>query len=142
MNYSIKIPCDKEKLKEIRCFVSNTLKKHDLPEMEINRLVLAVDEVCANLIIHSHNCDSNQFIQLYINFKDNDEVTFEIIDYGIGFNICNYCEPNLEDIVKEKKKGGVGLMLVKRIVDLIEFKKGKEQNIYLLHKKFHPPANP
>lgn len=135
MDYKIKIPCSKEKLKDVRCFVNNILTKHDIPEIEINRLVLAVDEVCANLIIHSHNCDSKQSIELLIYIKSNDEITFEIIDQGIGFNICNYCEPTIADIVRDRKKGGVGLMLVRRIMDLIEFKKGKESNTYRLHKK-------
>ncbi|MCZ6899981.1 MAG: ATP-binding protein, partial [Bacteroidetes bacterium] len=57
MDYRYNCQCSKEKLKKIREFVSEVLHKYNLTEVKINELVLAVDEVCANLIIHSHNCN-------------------------------------------------------------------------------------
>lgn len=138
MNYNYKVPCSKEKLQDIRGFVNQVLGQYDLPELEINKLVLAVDEVCANLIIHSHNCNEDEFIELLISVKTNEGITFEIMDQGIGFNICNYDEPCINEIVRKKKKGGIGLILVKRIMDDIQFSKTPDQNICRLFKKITP----
>jgi serine/threonine-protein kinase RsbW len=100
-------------------------------------MVLAVDEVCANLMIHSHKCNPKKSIDLLIDVK-NQEVIFEIKDTGNGFNIKNYQEPTIKDIIVEKKKGGLGLMLVKRIMDKVEFIKIDNSNICRLKKKILP----
>ena len=134
-NNQLKVPCRKEKLKDVRVFVENLLKKQGIPDVEANKLVLAVDEVCANLMIHSHNCDPRKHIGIQINVKQGKEVVFEISDYGVGFNFCQYKEPSIEDIIKQKKKGGVGLMLVKRIMDHMEFIRKHNRNVYRLIKR-------
>jgi len=134
-NNQLKVPCRKEKLKEVRVFVENLLKKQGIPDVEANKLVLAVDEVCANLMIHSHNCDPRKHIGIQINVIQGKEVIFEISDYGVGFNFCHYQEPSIEDIIKQKKKGGVGLMLVKRIMDNMEFIRKHNRNVYRLIKR-------
>lgn len=135
MDNQLKVPCKKEKLREVRVFVESLLKKYGIPEVEAGKMVLAVDEVCANLMIHSHNCDPKKYIGIQINFNKGKNIVFEISDYGVGFNFCHYKEPSLEDIIKQKKKGGVGLMLVKRIMDNMEFIRKHNRNVYRLVKR-------
>jgi serine/threonine-protein kinase RsbW len=111
------------------------LQEYPIPEIEINKLVLAVDEICANLMIHSHDCNPKESIELLIHVNENDGITFEITDQGIGFNTSKYKEPSLQEIVREKKKGGLGLMLVKRIMDQVEFKNDSNHNVCRLYKR-------
>lgn len=134
MEYNFKVSCSKNKLGEIRRFIKKVLKEHAIPDLELNTIVLAVDEVCANLIIHSHNCNPHEQLELKVDISKN-KITFDIIDNGIGFNIEKYKEPSLFDIVKQKKKGGIGLMLVRRIMDDIEFIQGDKRNVYRLKKR-------
>ncbi len=143
MNYSFKVPCCKDKLQSIRDFIYNTLQHYDISEVELSQMVLAVDEVCANLMIHSHQCNPKESLELVIVVKDKESVTFEIRDKGAGFNIKNYKEPCLEQIIREKKKGGIGLLLVKRIMDHIEFSYNAKtsRNIYRLHKMINIQQN-
>ncbi len=134
MDNQLKVPCSKEKLRDVRIFIEDILKKHQIPELEAGKMILAVDEVCANLMIHSHNCNPNKHIGVEISVMENDKIIFEITDYGVGFNFCRYQEPSLEEIIKQKKKGGVGLMLVRRIMDNMEFIQKHNRNIYRLTK--------
>ena len=136
MEYSFKVPCSKNKLGDIREFLVSILNENEIPEVTMGALVLAVDEVCANLIIHSHKCNENDHIELKVNIEKGQSITFYIIDHGDGFNIGNYEEPLISDIVRQKRKGGVGLILVRRIMDEIELIKQKHKNIYRLHKNF------
>lgn len=135
MEYKFKVPCSKSKLGEIREFLQRVLSENSIPEVTVNSLILAVDEVCANLIIHSHNCNPDEQLELKVKFDGNSEITFDIIDNGDGFDISEYKEPLISDIVKQKRKGGIGLMLVRRIMDEIELIEGKKKNVYRLHKK-------
>ena len=121
MEYRFSTTCSKDKLKEIRIFLTRILDHYSISEVKKNELVLAVDEVCANLIIHSHNCNEKENFDLVVNVEEKSGITFDIIDKGIGFNIQKYREPNLREIIKKKQKGGVGLLLVRRIMDKIEF---------------------
>lgn len=135
MIYNYKVKCSKDKLREIRGFVTEVLQNYSLSEIEISKLVLAVDEVCANLMIHAHNCNPKETIELSIDVKENECITFEILDKGVGFNICNYKEPTISEVLRKKKKGGIGLMLVRRIMDHIEFKRETNKNVCRLYKK-------
>ncbi len=135
MKYTYSTSCSKSRLRDIRGFTEGVLRKHDMDELEISAVVLAVDEVCANLIIHGHECDEKDELQLEIDIR-NDKVIFDIIDRSEMFNINKYKEPQLEDIIKMQRKGGLGLILVKKIMDEIRiFPKG-EFYVCQLTKKF------
>lgn len=135
MKYSFKVPCEKDKLKSIRHFVKEKLDKHRLSDLDVSSIVLAVDEICANLIIHSNKCNPCENIILWMEVKDGHEVNFEITDQGEAFDLKEYKEPTLDEIIKTKKKGGMGLMIVKRIMDDIKFIAGPHKNICRLSKK-------
>lgn len=133
MIYRFKTQCAKDNLKDIRDFVEETLLQHAVSELDISTIVLAVDEVCANLIIHSHGCDETHQLRLAINVRA-DRIEFDIIDNSEIFNINEYKAPDLEEIVKTGRKGGVGLILVKRIMDKIEILTGEKKYICRLTK--------
>jgi serine/threonine-protein kinase RsbW len=97
-------------------------------------MVLAVDEVCANIIIHGQPINLDDYVKINITVVTQG-VTFEIIDQGAAFDILKYSEPVLGDLIKSQQKGGVGIMLVKKIMDEIEFTTKPNQNILRLFKK-------
>ncbi|MEQ8810011.1 MAG: ATP-binding protein [Imperialibacter sp.] len=136
MLYNYKASCSTDKLQEIRQFVDDLLRQHGLSDVESHKVVLAVDEVCANLIIHSHGCDANESIEISVEFKADKTTIFEIKDHGEAFNMAQYKEPSLSDIIRAKKKGGIGLMLVNRIMDKIEFYQSNGYNVCRLTKDF------
>jgi serine/threonine-protein kinase RsbW len=136
MNNSIKVNCTKKNLKLIRDFVTEYLNAYALSDILLNQIVLAVDEICANLIIHANQEDPSKFIVLQIQ-KIQSSVNFEIADNGIAFNQTNYREPNIQEYVKIGKKGGVGIALVNRIMDRVEFKTVNGRNICYMSKEIN-----
>ena len=134
MKYSYKVPCKKEKLRDIRGFLKPILDKHGLSEIDASTLVLAVDEVCANFIIHAHKCNAKDSIELEVIVKNKSGIIFNIIDKAEIFDISQYVEPKLEDIIKKQRKGGLGLILVKRIMDDIQIIHEPSKNICRLIK--------
>jgi serine/threonine-protein kinase RsbW len=118
----------------MRKFVTNVLHDHHVSDIETNMMVLAVDEVCANIIIHGHPTDDSNFVTINIDFTK-EGIWFEIVDKGAAFDIMKYNEPILEDLIKNKQKGGVGIMLVKKIMDKIEFTAASDKNTLKLYKQ-------
>ncbi len=135
LNFNLRVYCEKTRLKDIREFVTEKLRPYTHNELEINQMVLAVDEVCANLIIHSNYCNASEAIHLNV-IVENKGVTFEITDEGQKFDFSDYKEPSIQEVVTAKKKGGIGLMLVKRIMDKVEFSSDNDKNKCVLFKKF------
>lgn len=133
MNHKLKLYCDTTRLSELRHFLGNVLEGTALTEVDQHQVILAVEEVCANLIIHSHECNPKECIDLTV--KESDELMiFEIKDFGQGFNILEYQEPEISYVMKTKRKGGLGIILVKRIMDKIEFETKANINICRLFK--------
>jgi len=138
MKPSISVSCEKSNLKQIRRFVIDVLRKRHLEEVEIHSMVLAVDEVCANLMIHSNNCSPDHTIEVGIDTMTRGKIIFDILDRGSGFDIRQHPEPDLEEIIRSRKKGGVGLMLVRKIMDEIDFVNKEEYSIVRLIKNIQP----
>lgn len=130
----LNIGCSTENLKEIRRFVSSTLAKLALPQQDIDMMVLAVDEICANRIIHSNQNDITKKMEIIIEDKMGG-VSFNISDQGSFYDPTGRKDPSLDQLVQEKRKGGIGLMLVKKIMDSIEVKHESPTTTFTLFKK-------
>lgn len=133
MKSSIQIYCSRDNLIEIRKFIADCLKDTSLSDIEVNALVLAVDEVCANVIIHSAECDNKKTLDVLVDLQKH-KLIVEVIDKGLGYDLRKHKMPELNEIIKEKRKGGVGLMLVQKIMDKIDFVPGNNGNIIRLIK--------
>lgn len=127
--------CDKKNLTGIREFATSSLYSYQVPRKELNLIVLAVEEVCANLIIHSNQCNPNNSLNILISCK-NGEFSCEISDEGETFNINDHKVPTINEVIKEKRTGGIGLILVKKIMDRIEVEMQNGKNIYRFFKEF------
>lgn len=135
MKYQMKISCQTTALSELRVFLKKTLGELPLSDVDQLQLILAVEEVCANLIIHSHKCNALDYIQLDIK-QNPGKLIFEITDKGKAFNMLDYEVPDLNKVKGDKRKGGLGIILVKKIMDEIEFDSTRGTNTCRLIKWF------
>lgn len=135
MSNKLIIGCAKSELVQVRQFTSDVLETNKVPDLQAHKLVLAVDEVCANLIIHANNCNPDHQIEFTIDFKPR-HIIFTFKDHGEGFDINAYESPSMDEIISTRRQGGLGLMLVKRIMDKIEFSTEKNHNICRLIKMY------
>jgi serine/threonine-protein kinase RsbW len=134
MNYKVKVGCSIENLKDVRDFIRNSLKNHGISDLEISEIVLALDEMCSNLMIHAHHCNPEDLFELHIYVERDNPLIFELIDDGTVFDINQFSTPALDSIVHEKRKGGLGIRLVKSIMDKIEYKKSGDKTVCRLSK--------
>ncbi len=138
MIYSIEVPCKKNNLKKVRQFVERVLLGYLISPVEANMMVLAVDELCANLMIHSHSCNPDNSIEVRIQ-NQNNRFVFEIHDDADDtFNVAEYQTPDMQEVIKNRQSGGIGLILVKKIMDDIQFERDGTHNICRLYKHFPP----
>lgn len=135
MSHKLNLSCCTSALVELRSFLQLSLKTYGFSEVDRHQLILAVEEVCANLIIHSHACNPKELI--YLEVKElKKKLSIEITDKGDAFNLLEYEVPDLKKVIEEKRKGGIGILLVKKIMDEIEFESKNGENTCRLIKNF------
>ncbi|WP_310392451.1 ATP-binding protein [Hymenobacter sp.] len=121
MKSALRIACSRSQLQQVRDFVRHYLGGRGLPEIVVNQVVLAVDEVVANFIIHANGEDESQFLDLKLAFDDHD-LNVEIADHGSTiYQPPAHQEPDLRDYIRQGRKGGMGMTLVNRLMDHVEF---------------------
>ena len=135
MRYTYKVGCSTENLKGIRDFIRKSLQGHKVSDLDISEVVLAIDEMCSNLMIHAHHCNADEMFELHINAEKNKPLVFEIIDDGTVFDINQFHEPDLDNIIHEKRKGGLGIRLVKSIMDKVEYEHEDGKSVCRLTKR-------
>lgn len=129
--------CSTESLPFIREFMEGELHALKLSEVISNQIVLAVDEACANLIIHQHNNDCVSEILISIS-RINNTLTMEIKDQGEPFPIDKYEPADLQQIIESGTKGGLGISLINKIMDKVEVLRHKDSFTYRFSKNLDP----
>ncbi len=121
MKNVLRIECSRRNLQQVRDFVRDFLASRALPELLVNQVVLAVDEVVANFIIHANGEDESQYIDLQL-VVENHDLSVEIADHGDTIFLPGpYVVPDLREYIRQGRKGGTGMALVNRLMDRVEF---------------------
>ncbi len=121
-----KVPADIKYLGEMRNFVTHVGRKYGIPERILNSFKLAIDEAGTNIIRHAYR-DWDGFVTLRMLIRNKD-VTVSLIDQGHTFDLRRVRDPDLQRYVDIGKKGGLGIFIIRRVVDAIDYRKTVEGN--------------
>jgi len=116
----LKVKSKTENLSEIRDFVSGNARAADIPEVTVENIILAVDEACTNIIKHAYNLSPEGEIIIKIEY-DEDKFMVTIIDYGKSFEPDRVPLPDLQKYYREHRVGGLGMYLMKSLMDDVEY---------------------
>ena len=109
-----------ENLSEIRDFVSENALEAGIPSSTIDNIILAVDEACTNIIKHAYKLSPKGEIIIRIDY-DEEKFTITIIDYGKSFEPDRIPRPDLQKYYLEHRVGGLGMYLMKSLMDNVEY---------------------
>jgi len=131
--YQLKIPSQSDNLAIIRDVVAKVASRVGFDTDEASKIELAVDEACTNVIKHAYTNNSNQMIEVLIKV-DKKKLIIIVADKGKGFNPDKIKLPDLNESIKEGRKGGLGLCLIKTLMDKVEFeiKPGSKNQVKMI----------
>lgn len=131
--YQLKIPSQSDNLAIIRDVVAKVASRIGFDTDEASKIELAVDEACTNVIKHAYANNSNQMIEVSIKV-DQKKLIIIVADKGKGFNPDKIKLPDLNKSIKEGRKGGLGLCLIKTLMDKVEFeiKPGSKNQVKMI----------
>lgn len=100
-------------------FVQETSRELGLDERLTYDLMLAVDEACVNVIRHAYDGRGGD-VEVTIEMAE-DGVKAVIRDWGEAFDPPSIPEPDVSAPLDERTPGGLGLFLMRNVMDRVEF---------------------
>ena len=138
--YHLKLPIETANLEIVREFVARIAQNMGFSEENIHRIELAVDEASTNVIRHAYkNSKTNQeFLSVEVTTHE-DRLEIDVIDAGKGFDPSQVKTPEMDVYLKEMKRGGLGLYLIKTLMDKVEYKikPGVKNRVRMVKYKTH-----
>ncbi|HWQ34835.1 MAG TPA: ATP-binding protein [Blastocatellia bacterium] len=118
--FTLHVPSSTENLALIREFVTTVGSQAGMSDTDIGKLELAVDEACANVIEHAYGHDVSKEVIIRAIIEE-DALRIEISDTGKGFDPATVPQPELDQLVAQRKSGGLGLRLIKNLMDEVQY---------------------
>lgn len=121
------IPSTTLKLSRVRRFVEGHARACGFSSDVIDQLSLAVDEACTNIIRHAYSGSKSGPIDITVDV-DAERFTVTIRDEGDSIDLENYSEPDLNKSIRDRRGGGFGVHIMRKLMDLVEYEKHGEFN--------------
>ena len=119
----VHIPSSLENLSVVRAMIRTYLQNHHIAEGDVVQLLSVVDELATNAIEHAYQ---NKLGEVIINIeKDGSKVRLFVEDSGSGY----------DDKKVSKEEGGIGLILARKLVDILKNKKKEQGTVFRIEKE-------
>jgi serine/threonine-protein kinase RsbW len=127
------IASDIDEIQEISSCLDAVMRAHGFPEDDILDTQLAVEEAITNIIMHGYQ-DARGEITVSCR-ADNGIVEVRLEDQAVPFDPLALPEPDLAGDIEERKVGGLGIFLIRQVMDEIRYRFKEGKNILVLIKR-------
>ncbi|WP_072715838.1 ATP-binding protein [Rhodothermus profundi] len=118
--YTLRIPSATRYLQTVRRFVERHARAAGLSEEAIEQLKLAVDEACTNIIKHAYKGRPDRPIDIAVLIEP-DRFIVRIRDQGEAFDPAHYRAPDLPTLIRQRQGGGLGVRLIRQLMDEVTY---------------------
>ena len=133
MDTAATFPGKFESLAEISIFVKKAAKDAGLNEDAIYAVELAVDEACSNIIEHAYGAEDAGDIRCAC-FVTDSGLKIILRDKGEPFNPDSVPEVDTSLPLDQRKPGGAGVFLMRKVMDEVIFHFEQGENVLTLVK--------
>ncbi len=99
-----------------------------------NQIRLAMEEVLANVINYAYS-NNDGIVELRFENPKDRNIKIQVIDQGEKFDPLSKEDPDISLGIEERKIGGLGIFMVKNIMDKVTYTREKNKNILVLEKE-------
>ncbi|NOY74801.1 MAG: ATP-binding protein [Kiritimatiellaeota bacterium] len=124
------------KLENLHYFVEEAGKlalEAGLSPTEATRVELCVEEVVVNIVNYAYP-DETGVVRMECS-SDDEKFIVTISDEGVSFDMSLQTPPDITSSAAERGIGGLGIFLVKELMDEVEYRRENDTNILVLGKK-------
>lgn len=135
-SYDLTVKSSTSQLATIRSFIQEHAEDNNIPAKVIQSLILAVDEAATNIVKHAYHYNTESEIVIHFEVQDV-ECCITLSDFGDSFDPSLIPEPDMQEYFKQHKVGGLGLYLIRTLMDSMEYKSDKNhRNQLIMRKRF------
>ena len=133
VNRTLRIANETRHLQSVREFVASVIRNSGVPARCENGILLAVDEAVTNIITHAYKESRHDTIEITLSVT---ETRFEVTirDSGTSFDPKMLPDPDLRQHVSAGRRSGLGVFLMRRLMDEVEylFKEGIRNELHMV----------
>ena len=119
-----------ENVNTVMDFISERIK--DCPHKIQNQIEIAVDEIFSNIARYAYNPDVGSAT---VRIAVGDDITIEFEDSGVAYDPLSRDDPDTTLSAEERKIGGLGVFMVKGIMDSADYRREGNKNILTIKKE-------
>lgn len=120
-----------ENLPEVLAFVEGALEEAECPFDVQTQVAIAVEEIYVNIAHYAYNPETGNAV---IRIQIGDEVYIEFEDNGVPYNPLENETPDITAGAEEREIGGLGIHMVKTMMDAVEYKHDGNKNLLIIKK--------
>ena len=140
-NYSFKLKSDISELKTLCQHLNHFGQIYGLSDSLISEINICLDELFTNIVLYGFEDDLEHIIRFRINFNDN-ALILNIEDNGIPFNPLIKKDSDLPADINKANIGGLGIHIVKKLMDDIWYERKRGKNRLTLKRFIHATNHP
>jgi anti-sigma regulatory factor (Ser/Thr protein kinase) len=116
------VPNDTEYLAAVREEVTKVVEESAFSERDRKMIIVAVDEAVTNIMEHAYDNDLEGELDVEL-ILEYDATRFEVIirDSGKRFDMRSLTVPDVREHVKKGSRHGLGIFLIRQIMDEINY---------------------
>jgi serine/threonine-protein kinase RsbW len=127
---TIKVPAKLENLHACMSLVSSCAENQEFDSKRISEIELATEEALVNIFNYAYQENiGNVEISCFL---DDNALRIEFVDFGVPFDMLKTHDPNLSANIDERKIGGLGIFMIKKLMDDVKYKREAGKNILTL----------
>jgi len=107
--------------------------RYDLSPRTISEVNLALEEIITNIISYGFDGPGDHLIRIRLSM-DNSQLTSQVEDDGRPFDPLQAPPPDLTAPIEDRDPGGVGILLVRKLMDDVSYSRNGDRNILLMKK--------
>lgn len=127
-------PAKFEYLDEIRDFIAQVARQSGFADKEVYSLQLAADEAASNIIEHAYEGIGTGSIGISCEMHE-DSLIIIMQDQGKAFDPSKVRHPNLKADLSARQIGGLGVYLMRKLMDEVHYKSTGKNNTLTLIKR-------
>ena len=120
-----------ENLNTVLDFVNTELEQGGCPSNTHGEIDTAVEEIFMNIANYAYSPDRGNAVML-ISVTDKTVIRFE--DTGRPYNPLEQADPDLNIPITQRQPGGLGIFLVKKLMDNVEYRRIEDKNVLVITK--------
>lgn len=129
----LKVPASDDRLYEVQDFVNAELEENDCPMATQLLIEISLEELFVN-ISHYAYPEGNGWAEIHVGVEDG-VMELTLIDGGIPFDPLAKPDPDVTLMAEDRQIGGLGIYMVKKKMDAMEYQRKDDKNILTIRKK-------